>query len=169
MNASNLKEGESFLRLVSKEDRKIILEKSETKRFKKNEQIVRELDTDTNLYLINSGRVRVTLFSTEGKEVSFVDIEKGGNFGEFSAIDGKPRSANVIALSDSEITILPPDVFLWILENYPTVCIEILRQITGVGGYRRKALALSERRVPEVQCFVVNTPDCKNWMAAVIT
>jgi len=132
MKKYNLNEGESFLGLISKQDRVSALEQSTLKKFKKGEQIVRELDTDTNLYLINSGKVRVTLFSNRGKEVSFVDIEKGGNFGEFSAIDGKPRSANVIALSDAEITILPPEVFLWILENYPVVCIEILKQITGI-------------------------------------
>ena len=132
MKKYNLNEGESFLGLISKQDRVSALEQSTLKKFKKGEQIVRELDTDTNLYLINSGKVRVTLFSNRGKEVSFVDIEKGGNFGEFSAIDGKPRSANVIALSDAEITILPPEVFLWILKNYPVVCIEILKQITGI-------------------------------------
>ena len=128
----SLKEGDSILKLVSPEDRRIILDQAAQKFFKKGEQIVRVKDTDTNFYLINKGKVRVTLFSNEGKEVSFVDIEKGGNFGEFSAIDGKPRSANVIALTDSEITILSPEQLFSLLEKYPQVCIELLKQVTGV-------------------------------------
>ena len=90
------------------------------------------MDNDTNLYLIDNGSVRVTLFSNDGKEVSFVDIDGGGNFGEFSAIDGKPRSANVIALSDTTITIVSPEMFIQILEKYPSVCIEMLQQLTTI-------------------------------------
>jgi CRP/FNR family cyclic AMP-dependent transcriptional regulator len=128
----NIKQCKTFLRLLSKEDRNDILKKSTNREFKKGEQIVRVMDRDTNLYLINTGCVRVTLYSNEGKEVSFVDIDAGGNFGEFSAIDGKPRSANVIALSDTTITVVPPSEFVRMLEKYPEVCIEILQQLTGI-------------------------------------
>lgn len=121
----------SFLRLLSKEDSEQLVKKSRSKKFGKGEYIVRVMDHDTNLYLIDSGSVRATLFSAEGKEVSFVDIEAGGNFGEFSAIDGKPRSANVLALSDTTITVISPHDFLIILQKYPTICIEFLRQLVG--------------------------------------
>ena len=128
----NIKQCKTFLRLLSREDRREILKRSTNREFKKGEQIVRVMDRDTNLYLINTGSVRVTLYSNEGKEVSFVDIDAGGNFGEFSAIDGKPRSANVIALSDTTITVVPPSEFVRMLEKYPEVCIEILQQLTGI-------------------------------------
>ncbi len=126
------KQRNSFLELLTKEDRERLLKKSVSTKFKKGKYIVRAMDRDTNLYLINAGRVRVTLFSNEGKEVSFIDIAAGGNFGEFSAIDGKPRSANVIALSDTTITIVSPGDFLKILQKYPAVCIEMLQQLTGI-------------------------------------
>ncbi len=132
MTGYNKKQCKTFLRLLTKEDRRELLEKSTNKVFKKGAQIVRVMDRDTNLYLINSGNVRVTLYSNEGKEVNLVDIAEGGNFGEFSAIDGKPRSANVIALSDTTITIVPPTEFIRMLEKYPAVCIEILQQLTGI-------------------------------------
>lgn len=122
----------SFFRLLKEEDREQLLKKSLCKKFKKGKYIIRFMDCDTNLYLINTGRVRVTLFSDQGKEVSFIDIAAGGNFGEFSAIDGKPRSANVIALADTTITVVSPSDFLNILQKYPAVCIEILQQLTGV-------------------------------------
>lgn len=126
------KQYKSFLRLLTEQDREQLLQKSFSKKFQKGKYIIRAMDCDTNLYLIDAGRVRVTLFSNEGKEVSFIDIAAGGNFGEFSAIDGKPRSANVIALSDTTITIVSPSDFLNILRKYPVVCIEMLQQLTGV-------------------------------------
>lgn len=128
----NKKECKTFLRLLTKADREAVLENSTHKEFKKGQQIVRVRDRDTNLYLINTGSVRVTLFSNDGKEVSFVDIDAGGNFGEFSAIDGQPRSANVIALSDTTISIIPPEEFYGMLEKYPTICIEMLQQLTAI-------------------------------------
>lgn len=109
-----------------------LLQQSESRHFSKDEQIVRARDNDTNLYLINSGIVRVTLYSSEGKEVSFVDIPRGGNFGELSAIDNKPRSANVIALSDVNITIISPPVLMIILEKYPAVSIKLLGQLSAI-------------------------------------
>lgn len=121
----------SFLWLLTKEDREQLVAKSIRKTFKKGEYIVRVMDHDTNLYLIDSGSVRATLFSTEGKEVSFVDIKAGDNFGEFSAIDGKPRASNVLALSDTTITIVSQHDFFEILHQYPTVCMTFLQQLVG--------------------------------------
>jgi len=130
-NADRL-HNDSFLRFIDESDRQALLKKSSQLAFKKGDQIVRVKDIDTNIYIIDCGRVRVTLFSNEGKEVSFVDIGKGGNFGELSAIDEKPRSANVIALSDTKITVISPEEFFRLLEKYPRLTIEILRQVTGV-------------------------------------
>ena len=132
MSVYHKKDCKSFLSLITKEDRENLIEKSIARDYKKGDQIVRVKDLDTNLYLINKGQVRVTLFSSEGKEVSFVDIDEGGNFGEFSAIDGRPRSANVIALADTTITIVPPEEFLGILQKYPAVSMEMLQQLTTI-------------------------------------
>ncbi len=121
-----------LLKSLSEQDVRDLLKQSESRRFKKDDQIVRVRDRDTNLYLIHSGLVRVMLFSSEGKEVSFVDIGTGGNFGELSAIDNQPRSANVIALHDVEITIVPAKALLAVLQKYPDVCIELLQQLTSI-------------------------------------
>ncbi len=149
MTDHNSNQYETFLRLLTKVDRKELIEKSVSKKFTKGEYIVRVKDNDTNVYLIHGGSVRATLFSDEGREVSFVDIEAGGNFGEFSAIDGKPRLANVIALSDTEITIVSLQDFLNILQKYPTVCIYFLRQLV-------ETVRQLSNRVFEHSTFAVN-------------
>ena len=131
MKERSFAERESFLRFLSSEDREKLLKQTVHRYFKKSEQIVRFMDTDTNLYLIDYGSVRVTLFSPQGKEVSFVDIPAGGYFGEFAAIDGKPRSANVIALCDTKILILTPEQFTGLLHTNPEICMDVMRELTA--------------------------------------
>jgi CRP-like cAMP-binding protein len=121
---------DSILRHLALADFDRLSQKSVVKRFPKGAQIVKVLDRDTNFYIINSGKVRVTLYSSDGKEVSFV--KAGGNFGEIAAIDSKPRSANVIALSDAELTIVPSCEFIKLIRNNPDASLEMLQQLTGV-------------------------------------
>ena len=67
----------SFLRHLDAAALEELLGQSHRKTYKKGEHIVRFNDTDNNVYVIESGRARVTLFSSEGKEVSFVDLDSG--------------------------------------------------------------------------------------------
>jgi len=85
---------DTFLRFLTNEDRETLMKNSINREFTKGELIVRVMDRDTNLYLINSGRVRVSLYSNDGKEVSFVDISAGGeilaSFQPLMANPGQP-------------------------------------------------------------------------------
>src|SRR3546814_12495606 len=78
-----------------------------------------------------SGSVRVILFSSAGKEVAFRDIPAGECFGEYAAIDGAPRSANVIALTDVMIGSVSAETFLSILQEYPAVSMALLPSLRG--------------------------------------
>ena len=63
-----------------------------------DELVVGELDDSRDVFFVASGRVRAVAYSESGKEVIYRDIAAGSLFGEFSAIDGAPRSATVVAL-----------------------------------------------------------------------
>lgn len=124
--------GSSLLGLLDAGEREKMLAHCTTRRYAKGEQVVREMARDDNMYFIDRGKVRVTLFSRDGREVSFTDLEAGGNFGELSIIDGKPRSANVIALTETDMIIMPPQVFWQMLSRHPAVALELLQQLTGM-------------------------------------
>src|SRR3546814_20748661 len=78
-----------------------------------------------------SGSVRVILFSSAGKEVAFRDIHAGECFGEYAAIDGAPRSANVVALTDVMIGSVSADTFRSILQEYPAVSMALPTSLIG--------------------------------------
>jgi len=86
---------------------KIILEK----RFSKNEFILMEQDTPNYMYIMYTGKVKVTQISVDGKEHILAIHKKGDFFGEMSLLDRKTSPATVIAMEDSQIGLLSKDDF----------------------------------------------------------
>ena len=93
--------------------------------------ISREAD-DRDVYLIVSGRVRVTTYSAAGRQVTFRDFGAGEHFGEVAAIDGMPRSADVIALQSTLLASMPPTAFRDLLREEPAVADRLLRDFAGL-------------------------------------
>jgi CRP-like cAMP-binding protein len=59
------------------------------------------------------------------------DLDAGGFFGELAAIDGKPRSAGVLAVTDAVIATMPGAVFMEVLRTYPDVSIQVLKLLAA--------------------------------------
>ena len=91
------------------------------RRYDADQQIIQHQDETTDVYFIASGQVRVTVYSPSGKEVSFRDLAAGKSIGELSAVDGAPRSANVLALTDTLLASMPASRFLGILTEHPEI------------------------------------------------
>ena len=68
--------------------------------YRPDEFIVSQDDNCNDVFFIVQGRVRITNYTTSGKEVSFRDMTCGQIFGELAAIDGLPRSASAVSLSE---------------------------------------------------------------------
>ncbi len=80
------------------------------KTFKKGSFLFRENDLSKELYIIQAGLVRV--YRKDGaKEIELCNLGKGAVFGEMALIDGRPRSASVVALEDTKVSIVGPDDF----------------------------------------------------------
>ena len=57
--------------------------------------------------------------------VSYIDIDEGGLFGEFSAIDGKPRSASVETTKDAVIARMTSTQFRSLITGHPHLGLKI--------------------------------------------
>ena len=109
------------------------------RRYEHEQQILGYLDDSSDVFFVIEGKVRAINYSLAGKEVSFRDIEAGDVFGEFAAIDGQPRSANVVALTDSLLAFMPAREFWETLTKHPEVAAATLKRLTA------QVRALSER------------------------
>jgi CRP/FNR family transcriptional regulator, cyclic AMP receptor protein len=94
-------------------------------------QIIDRETLTTDLYFIVRGRVRVLDYSSSGtREVIFDDIGAGGHFGELAAIDGEPRSANVVAVEPTETAMVPGPAFLELLFDHPEIGLSVMRRLS---------------------------------------
>jgi CRP/FNR family transcriptional regulator, cyclic AMP receptor protein len=101
------------------------------RRFRAEEQIISRDAADSDVYLITAGRVRVTTFSAAGREVVFGDMSAGQWFGDFAAIDGQTRSADVVAIEDTLVATMSPPLFRRVLNDNPQVSNRVLKRLVG--------------------------------------
>lgn len=73
------------------------------RRFARGSFIVNQGEMGSSMFLLVSGRVKVSIAHTEGKELVLNYLEAPAHFGEMALVDARPRSADVIAVTDVEL------------------------------------------------------------------
>jgi small-conductance mechanosensitive channel len=75
-------------------------------RFTAGETLVRQGEAGDSLFVLKSGRVRVDKQLSHGATVSLAHLGPDEFFGEMSLLTGEPRSASVIAETETEVVIV---------------------------------------------------------------
>jgi CRP/FNR family cyclic AMP-dependent transcriptional regulator len=88
-----------------------------------------EGDTTTHAVLIKQGQVKVVSAGAHGQEVVLATRGPGEVVGEMAPIDGRPRSATVVAVAPVEGSIVSAEVFNSFLDRHPRVMRFLLLQI----------------------------------------
>jgi len=115
--------------------------------YKKDNLILMEEDTGGALFVIIYGKVKVSRSSSDGKEVILSILGESDFFGEMALLDGQSRSANVVALEDSELFIIRREDFINLLKAHPEVAISLLQELTQrlrVADMKIKSLTLKD-------------------------
>ena len=109
------------------------LEKScRWKQYSAHEQILdRQSDTRDVIFVVR-GKVRIVNFSLSGREITLDDLDEGSYFGELAALDGEPRSAGVMALTDTQVAFLPPDLFIETLARHPALALKVMIHLAQI-------------------------------------
>lgn len=102
------------------------------KQYSKHAEVIACQGRSDEVYFIASGRVRVTIFSFSGKEISYQELGAGKTFGELSAIDQLPRTASVITCETSRIGVISRREFWRLLESYPEVATATMKNLAGL-------------------------------------
>lgn len=92
--------------------------------------LIAEGAASDDVFYIISGAVRVSVLSFGGSETIFRTMGKGELVGELAAIDGKERSASVVALADSELASLSAHDFRLFLSQIPEAGYWMASQLT---------------------------------------
>src|SRR6266487_1638082 len=83
-------------------------------------------DQGDAMYLIEKGRVRISITDDDKKEITLAELAQGDFFGEMAIIDGKQRSADATIAEDARLAVLSRDNFLRFINNNPAVALAML-------------------------------------------
>jgi CRP-like cAMP-binding protein len=100
------------------------------RRYKSGARILDYGSDSREVFFVVRGAVTAVNDSPTGREVAFSTIGAGDCFGELSAIDGKPRSAGVVASEDTLLAILASDIFIELLQTRAGVAYKLLQRLT---------------------------------------
>ena len=95
-----------------------------------NTRLFRHGDLGDAMYLIESGRVRISIEDEEKNKVTLAELAQGDFFGEMSLIDGRQRSADAEVIEDGTLAILSRDSFLSFVRANPEVALKMLSALT---------------------------------------
>ena len=98
--------------------------------FAKHAIIVSEGDDTDSLYVVLSGRARVYVSNSQGREVQLNTIGQGEYFGEVT-LDGRPRSASVMALDECRCAVVKRSELLGLVERQPDFALHMVRKLAS--------------------------------------
>ncbi len=128
---------------------KMLSERCRWRRYRAHQPIVNYQDETRDAFFVVHGKVRAMCFSISGREVSFRDVGVGEMFGELSAIDGQPRSADVVALTDALLAAMAASDFWDALRRHESIAALTLRHLANlVRATTERVVELSTLPVP---------------------
>jgi uncharacterized membrane protein len=96
----------------------------------RNTRLFRQGDKGNAMYLIESGKVRISIHDDDKQELTLAELAQGDFFGEMSIIDGRQRSADAHVIEDARLAILSREAFLSFVRTNPDVALKMLSALT---------------------------------------
>jgi CRP/FNR family transcriptional regulator, cyclic AMP receptor protein len=129
----------------------LFVDRAEHSELAPNSVIIREDDQGEHLYLILSGKVRVTKKTYEGIEQILGILETGDFFGEMVLLDRKSRSASVYAHTKVELAKIQHKDVSSILTQNPRIGLKVLRAFSEVISLRLRNANDKLRSLPFIE------------------
>lgn len=155
----------TFLSRLSEAERAELAARWTMRQYKRDEMIIAHDERGRDVFFVLEGRARATIFSESGRAVAYRDIEAGDIFGELAAIDGKARSASVVAIEDMRAARLSEGAFRDIVNTRPTFTWALLEYLSGQMRrmtdrvYEFSTLVVRERLIRELLRLAEGTED----------
>lgn len=97
-----------------------------TRSYQPGQSVFIKGDPGTAMMAVLRGRLRISCYSEDGREVILAVFGAGDVFGEIAMIDGGERTADAVALEPTDLLVLQRRDFLPILEQNPELALKLL-------------------------------------------
>jgi CRP/FNR family transcriptional regulator, cyclic AMP receptor protein len=94
--------------------------------YRRGEVLVHQGDPGDAVFILETGTVKVLVYSDLGDETVLAILGPGESFGELALFDGEPRSATVQAIESVEALTIRRDAFLQIVRSHPATVDRLL-------------------------------------------
>jgi CRP-like cAMP-binding protein len=113
--------GTGFIGQLTAQERAVLVASMETRRFRDGADIVTQGDSTTDCFFLLEGRAMATVYAEDGRLVLLREIGQGAVFGEFAALDGGPRTADVVASGPVTVGRISREALFDCIERAPGI------------------------------------------------
>jgi CRP-like cAMP-binding protein len=124
---------------LSPEETTMLAQAAISEVFAPGETVIRAGDPGSSMFVVHNGRVAVQL-NENGRPRTVATLSEGGFFGEMALFTGEPRTANIVALEETEVLEISHQAMKLIFEANP----DLVESLSHIITERRQALAASE-------------------------
>jgi CRP/FNR family cyclic AMP-dependent transcriptional regulator len=115
-----------LFRKLTPHERTALATRAHMRRFEAGDTIFIMGAQHDSMLAVLSGEVKISMTSSEGKEIVLAILQPGEVFGEIAMLDGKPRSADAKALTDCHLAVLDRRDVLAALEGNPAAWLGLI-------------------------------------------
>jgi CRP/FNR family transcriptional regulator, cyclic AMP receptor protein len=121
----------SLLGSVPAEDLNALAHASRLRSFRRGQVVFTTSDPGDTVIVVVSGRVKVTVRSADGGELTLAIIDPGGVLGELGVVDGGPRSADAETVEECQLLLVPRDAIRDICARVPSAAQALTNSIAA--------------------------------------
>lgn len=104
--------------------------------FAQGEMVIRAGEPGSSMFVVHHGRVRVQV-NDNGRPRTVATLNEGDFFGEMALFTGEPRTANVVALEETEVLEIGYAAMKRVFDNNP----DLVESLSFIMAERRQGLA----------------------------
>jgi small-conductance mechanosensitive channel/CRP-like cAMP-binding protein len=131
---------------LSVEETKMLAQAAVRHVFAPGEMVIRAGDPGSSMFVVHNGRVRVQV-NENGRPRTVATLNEGDFFGEMALFTGEPRTANVVALEETEVLEIGHAAMKRVFDTNP----DLVESLSFIIAERRQGLASqADSSAPEV-------------------
>lgn len=119
----------SFFADLNDEELNAVSKIVKKKNYKMGEIIFNDNEDGTSLYVIRKGEVKACKAAPDGELMTLTLMKDGDIFGEMSFLDERPRSATIVAISNTEAYCIDKHDFEKLVDTNPRMVYKVLKNI----------------------------------------
>lgn len=113
--------------MMDAEDLAAIVPLFHRRNFAANQLVFSKGDQAEELYIILSGRMKISVLAPDGRELAFRTAGPGHMVGEIAVLDGRARTADMTSLSQSEVLVLSKTNLARLIVGRPAISRDLIQ------------------------------------------